>query len=192
MNVRTPRRSAPNGKNRDNTKEITKTGHLKRLMADPNLRCQVANAMVASLPPIYDGTCFRDIATDMVDVILSTAAELAPRFKPPRGAQGWCAGPGMKAAMNTTCQQREEASRRLGGESFNNKLRTAMTIADKNIRNVRKAAVLSFFGAFVRKLETRFREQANLQAPEDDELGKGVRRQLGVYQRQGRHTPERR
>ena len=43
-----------------------------------------------------------------------------------------------------------------------------------------------------RKLETRFREQVDLQAPEDDELKKGVRRQLGVCQRRGRHTPERR
>ena len=47
---------------------------LRRLMADPNLRCQVANAMVAALPPIPDSTCISDIATDMVDAMLSTAA----------------------------------------------------------------------------------------------------------------------
>ena len=48
-------------------------------MADPNLRCQVANAMVDTLPPIPNGTCISDIATDMADAMLSTAAELAPR-----------------------------------------------------------------------------------------------------------------
>ena len=79
-------------------------------MADPNLRCQVANAVVAALSPIPDGTCISDIATDMADVMLSTAAELAPPFKRPRGAQGWCAGPGVEAEMNAAWQQREEAT----------------------------------------------------------------------------------
>ena len=54
-------------------------------MADPNVRCQVENAMVAALPPILDGTCTSDIATDMVDVMLSIANELTPRSKCPRG-----------------------------------------------------------------------------------------------------------
>ena len=35
--------------------------------------------MVAALPPIPDGTCISDIATDMADVMFSTAAELVPR-----------------------------------------------------------------------------------------------------------------
>ena len=48
-------------------------------MTDPNLRCQVASAMVDALPPIPDGTCIGDIAIDMVDVILFIAAELVPR-----------------------------------------------------------------------------------------------------------------
>ena len=62
-------------------------------MADPNLRRQLANAMVAALPPILDGPCSSDIATDMADVMLFTAARLVPRSKRPRGAQGWCSGP---------------------------------------------------------------------------------------------------
>ena len=41
-------------------------------MTDPNLRCQDANAMVNGLPPIPDGICIGDIATDMADVMLST------------------------------------------------------------------------------------------------------------------------
>ena len=73
---------------------------LRRLMTDPNLRCQVANAMVDALPPIPDGTCISDIATDMADVVLSTAAEMVPRSKRPRGAQDWCVGPGVEAEMN--------------------------------------------------------------------------------------------
>ena len=45
-------------------------------MTDPNLRCQVASAIVAALPRIHDGTCSSDIAIDMADAMLPTAAEL--------------------------------------------------------------------------------------------------------------------
>ena len=54
-------------------KETAKLADLRRLMADPNLRCQVTNAMVDALPSIPDGTCISDIATDMDDVMISTA-----------------------------------------------------------------------------------------------------------------------
>ena len=57
-------------------------------MADPNLRHHVASATSTALPPIPSGTYIGDIAADMIDVMLSTAAELAPRPKRPRGAQG--------------------------------------------------------------------------------------------------------
>ena len=69
--------------------------------------------MVDAPPPIPDGTCISDIATDMADVMLSTAAELVPCSKRPRGAQGWCLGPGVEAEMNAAWQQREEARRHL-------------------------------------------------------------------------------
>ena len=98
--VRIPRRSAPSRRKRDSTKEIPELADLRRLMTDPNLRCQIANARVDALPSIPDGTCIGDIATDMADVMLSTAVDLAPRSKRPRGAQGWCAGPGAEAEMN--------------------------------------------------------------------------------------------
>ena len=98
--VRIPRRSAPNRRNRGSTKKAPKLADLRRLMTDSNLRCQVANAMVGALAPIPDGTCISDIATDMADVMLSTAAELVPHSKRPHGAQGWCAGPGVEAEMN--------------------------------------------------------------------------------------------
>ena len=86
---------------------------VKRLMTEPNLRCQVAIAMVDALPPIPDGTCISDIATDMADVMLSIAAEFVPRSKRLRGAQGWCAGPGVEAEMNEAWQQRNDARRHL-------------------------------------------------------------------------------
>ena len=95
--VRIPRRSAPNRRKRDNTKETSKTAGLRRLMADPNLRRQGANAMVAALPPIPGGTCISDIAPGMADVMLSTAAELAPRSKRMHGTQGKWANPGAEA-----------------------------------------------------------------------------------------------
>ena len=150
-----PRRSAPNRRRRDNTKETPKLSDLKRLMTDPNLRCQVANAMVDALPPIPDGTCIGDIATDMADVMLSNAAELVPRSKRPRGAQGWCAGPGVEAEMNAAWQQREDARRHLRAEPHSSNFQKVMKMAGKNLRKVRKAALLSFVWNFVRKLETR-------------------------------------
>ena len=156
--ARTPRRSTPNRRKRDSTKETPKTADLRRLMADPNLRCQVANEMVATLPPIPDGTCSRDIATDMADVMLSTAAELVPRSKRPRGAQGWCPGPGVEAEMNAVWQQKEETRRHLRSEPHHSNLQKAVKMTGKNLGKVRKAAVLNFFWDFVRKLETRTRE----------------------------------
>ena len=156
--VRIPRRFAPNRRKRDSTKEASKLADLRGLMTDPNLRCQVANAMVDALPPILDGTCISDIATDMADVMLSTAAELVPRSKPPRGAQGWCAGPGLETEMNAAWQHKEEARRHLRAESHSSNLRKAVKMAGKSLRKVRKAAVLSFVWDFVRKLETRRRE----------------------------------
>ena len=156
--VRIPRRSAPNRRKRDITKETPKLADLRRLMTDSNLRFQVANAMVDALPPIPDGTCISDIATDMADVMLSTAAKLVPRSKRPRGGQGWCAGPGVESEMNAAWQQREDARRHLRAEPHNSNLRKAIKMAEKNLRKVRKAAVLSLFWDFVRKLETRTRE----------------------------------
>ena len=156
--VRIPRRSAPNRRKKDSIKETPKLADLRRLMTDPNLRCQVTNAMVDALPPIPDGTCFSDIAIDMAEVMFSTAAELVPRSKRPRGAQGWCTGPGVEADMKAAWQQREEARRHLLAEPHNSNLRKAVKRAGKNLRKVRKAAALSFFWDFVRKLETRNRE----------------------------------
>ena len=115
--VRIPRRSAPNRRKRDSTKETPKVAYLRRLMADPNLRCQVANAIDDALPPIPDGTCISDIATDMADVMLSTATELVPCSKRPRGAQDWCAGPGVEAEMNAVHDNRE---RRRGSTNAQN------------------------------------------------------------------------
>ena len=117
--VRIPRRSAPNWRKKDNTKETLKLVDLRRLVTDLNLRFQVANAIVDALPPIPDGTCISDIATDMADVMLSTVAELVPRSKRPRRAQGWCAGPGVEAEMNAAWLQREEARRHLRTEPHN-------------------------------------------------------------------------
>ena len=48
--------------------------------------------------------------------------------------------------------------RHLRTEPHSSNLRKAVKMAGKNLRKVRKAAVLSFFWDFVRKLETRTRE----------------------------------
>ena len=100
--------------------------------------------MVAALPPIPDGTGNSDIATDVADVMLSTAVELVPRFKRPRGAQGWCARPSVEAEMNAARQQREEARSYLRAEPHSSSLRKAVKMAGINLRKVRKAAMLMF------------------------------------------------
>ena len=66
--------------------------------------------------------------------------------------------------MNTAWQQRGETRRRLRAESHNSNLRKAAMMAGKNLQNVREASELSFFWAFVHKLETSVREgdQASL------------------------------
>ena len=74
----------------------------------------------------------------MTDVMLSIAAELAPRSKRPRGAQGWYADPGVQAEMNTAWQQREEARRSLRADPSNGILRKAVKMAGKNFEKVRK------------------------------------------------------
>ena len=102
-------------------------------MADPNLRCHVANAMVATLPPTPGGTCISGIVTYMADVTLSTAAELAPRSKRPRGEQGWCAGLGVEAEMYAAWQQREEARRYLRAEPHSSNLRKAVKMIRNNL-----------------------------------------------------------
>ena len=67
----------------------------------------------------------------MADVMLSTKAELAPRSKHPRGAQGWCAGPGVEAEMNAAWQQKEEARRQLRAEPYSSNLRKPVKMAGK-------------------------------------------------------------
>ena len=101
--------------------------------------------MVAAFPPIPDGACISDIATDMTDVLLSTAAGLLPCSKRPRRAQGWRAGPGVEAKMNVEWQQREEARRHLRAEPHSSNLRKAVKMDGKSFRMVRKAAVLSLY-----------------------------------------------
>ena len=64
----------------------------------------------------------------------------------------------MKSQMNATWQQREDARRHLHAEPHNSNLRKTVKMAGTNLRKVRKAAVLSFFQDFVRKLGTRARE----------------------------------
>ena len=60
--------------------------------------------------------------------------------------------------MNPAWQQREETRRHLRAELHNSYLQKAVKMAGKNLRKVRKVAVLSFFTNFVRKLETHARE----------------------------------
>ena len=140
--------SAPNRRKRECIKETPKLAALRRLMTNPNLRCQVLKAKVAALPPIPDGTCISDIATDMADVMLSIEPEMVPRSKRPRKAQGWCAESDVEADMR----------RRLCAESHDGNLRKLVMIVGEKLRKMRKAAMLSFFWDFVRKLETCTRE----------------------------------
>ena len=94
----------------------------------------------------------------MTNVMFSIAAELTPCSKHPRGAQGWCAGPGIQAEMNAAWQQREEVRKSLRTDPNNGILRKAVKVAGKILEKICKAAVLRFFWAHVRKLEARIQE----------------------------------
>lgn len=80
-------------------------------------------------------------------VILPISAEISPRSKRPRGLQGWCVDPGVQAVMNAGWQWKEDARKNLQRYSSEGP-KTAV----KNLKEVRKAAVLSFFWAKIRKL----------------------------------------
>ena len=97
--------------------------------------------------PIPNGTCISGIAADMADLMLSISAEIAPHSKRPRGPQGWCADPGVQA-----WQHREEVRKSLWASPNNDLLRKAVQKAGMNLGKIRKAALLSFFWAHVRKL----------------------------------------
>ena len=60
--------------------------------------------------------------------------------------------------MNAAWQQRENARRHLRAAPHNSNLRKVVKMAGKNLREVRKDAVLSFYWDVVRKLETRNRK----------------------------------
>ena len=83
---------------------------------------------------------------------------MIPRSKRPRGAQGWCAKPVVEADINAAWLQREEARRHLCAKRHNGNFRMFVMMVGKKLRKARKAAMLSFFWSFVRKLETRTRE----------------------------------
>ena len=150
-----PRRSAPNRRKRDSVKETPKLVDLRRLMTDPNLRCQVANAMIDALPPIPDGTCISDIATDMADVMLSTAAELGRALSAHAEHRVDARGPVWNERSIATERGGEETPTR---KTLQQQPTKVVKMTGKNLWKVRKAAVLSFFWDFVRKLETRTRE----------------------------------
>ena len=148
-------------------------------MDNPNFRCPVANVIVAALPPVPDSTCISDITTDMGDVVLSTAAELASHSKCPRGAQGWCAGLGVQAEMNAVWQQREEARRHIRAEPHNSNLRKAVKMVGKNLRKVHKTAVLSFWAPQTRN--TRSKKGSGRLFQASDKLGRETRPKLSVH-----------
>ena len=189
VKVRIPRRSAPNWRKRDSSKEAPKTAELRRLMADP--KTFDARLQMRWLPHYHqspDGTCsIGDIATDMADVMLSTAAKLAPRSKRPRGAQGWCAGPGVEAEV----KEDSMAIERSGKEAVTR--RTPPRQPLKGREDGWKKSSEGSQGCLVRKLETRAREgdlAGFYKHLRDDESGREARPQLGVRQTRGRRTPE--
>ena len=91
----------------------------------------------------------------MAVVKLPTATELASRSQRPCGAQGWCAGPGVKAESNAVWQQREEMKRGPHEEPSNSNLRKAVKMAGFFFRKVPKAVELNLFWDFVRNIGTR-------------------------------------
>ena len=145
-------------------------------MAEPNLRRQVANA--AALPPTLDVNRIRAIATDMDDIVVFTATELAPCSKCPRGAQGWCAGPDVEAEMNAAWQQKEETKRRLARrtlEQQSSKGREDSWKTSSEGSQGCRAKHLLGFRQQTRNTRSIRRPDWLLQASKDDEFGMEVR-----------------
>ena len=152
--VRIPRRSAPNRRKRASTKETPKLADLGRLMTDPNLRCQVANAMAHrhQSPMAFESvTSAPTLPTPRFSLCANWYRTLSARTEHRVGGRG----PVWKLRMKAAWKQREGAGRHLRAEPHNSNLRKAVKMAGKKLRKVRKAAVLSFFWDFGRKLETR-------------------------------------
>ena len=63
--------------------------------------------------------------------------------------------PDVETEMNAAWQHKEEARRHVRADPHSSNLQKVVKMAGKNLHKVRKAAVLSFFWDFVRKLETR-------------------------------------
>ena len=51
----------------------------------------MSTLIIKSIGNLLNISSYISPKADMADVMLSIAAELAPRSKRPRGAQGWCA-----------------------------------------------------------------------------------------------------
>ena len=101
-----------------------------------------------ALAPTAVPTCISNMAV----VMLPTATELAPRSKRPCGAQGWCAGPRVKAEMNAVWQQGEEMKSCPRAEPNYSNLRKAVERASIVFRRVPKAGVPNLLGDFVRNI----------------------------------------
>ena len=85
-------------------------------MADPNLRCQVAHAMVATVLLIPDCTCISNIANDTADTMLPLRPNWHRALCARVEHRGGNAGLGVEAEMNAAWQQREETRRPLRAE----------------------------------------------------------------------------
>ena len=76
---------------------------LPRLMADPQLRMNFLNAIVAKVATPIPGTnagSVHDMTSLLTETLLSNAANIAPSIRRKQAPRGWCATEKTKAELN--------------------------------------------------------------------------------------------
>ena len=146
-------------------------------MSDANLRYQVSKAMIAALPPIPDGTCTRDIATDTADVMRALSARAEHRV----GVRTRCAD-WDKRSMATERGGEEARTRRTPQQQPPNGREDGWKTSPDVSQGCRAELILRFRPQ-TRNTHSRRRPDQLLQTSNDDKSGREARLHIGVRQK---------
>ena len=149
--IRLRGRFAPNRRMRTHA-PTRRTADLERLMANPELRAMTAQA-ASPLNPLPTDATATAMAADLSTMLISAAANTAPRERKQHGSHGWCASAEAKAEIHTAWMARESARRASMSAPTDANLRKALKMTNNELRRVRTHAVERFFETYVSRLE---------------------------------------
>ena len=158
-NIRFLARIAPN-----RPKRVSKNRRaidLPRLMADPQLRMKLQNAIAAPLASPTPGTnagSVDDMTSLLTETLLSNSADIAPPIRRKQVPRGWCATEATKAELHARWQDRIDARKRIRCALNDRGLWQALKATTKQLKRTRAETVQSFFEDNVSQLEGRIRE----------------------------------